>query len=108
MRMITDICAYCAENLPNWNSISICSYHMREAGATAIQEAAFCLADGIAYAQAMIDRGIEVDSFASQFSFMCACNMNLFKVPGANPKVNDVPVPCSKQRGAVYGTATTE
>jgi len=79
MRLITDICAYCAENLPNWNSISICSYHMREAGATAIQEAAFCLANGIAYAQAMIDRGIEVDSFAPQFSFMCACNMNLLE-----------------------------
>ncbi len=79
IRMITDICAYCAENLPNWNSISVCSYHMREAGATAIQEAAFCLADGIAYTQAMIDRGIEVDSFAPRFSFMCACNINLLE-----------------------------
>ena len=79
MRLITDICAYCAEKLPNWNSISICSYHMREAGATAIQEAAFCLNNGIAYTQAMIDRGIDVDSFAPRFSFMCACSINLIE-----------------------------
>ena len=79
MRLTTDLCAYCAENLPKWNSISICSYHMREAGATAIQEAAFCLADGVAYVQAMIDRGMEVDSFAPRFSFMCACNINLLE-----------------------------
>jgi len=79
MRLTTDLCAYCVENIPNWNSISICSYHMREAGATAIQEAAFCLANGIAYVQAMISRGMEIDSFATQFSFMCACNINLLE-----------------------------
>ncbi len=79
MRLITDLCSYCAQNMPQWNSISICGYHMREAGATAIQEAAFTLADGITYAQAMIDRGIEVDSFAPRFSFMMACNINLLE-----------------------------
>jgi len=79
MRLITDLCSYCAQNMPKWNSISICGYHMREAGATAIQEAAFTLADGIAYVQAMIDRGMEVDSFAPRFSFMMACNINLFE-----------------------------
>ena len=79
MRLTTDLCAYCAENLPKWNSISICSYHMREAGATAIQEATFCLANGVAYVQAMIERGMEVDSFAPRFSFMCACNNNLLE-----------------------------
>jgi len=79
MRLITDLCSYCASNMPEWNSISICGYHMREAGATAIQEAAFTLADGIAYVQAMIDRGMEVDSFAPRFSFMMACNINLFE-----------------------------
>jgi len=65
--------------MPKWNSISICSYHLREAGATAVQEAAFALANGIAYVQAMIDRGMEVDSFASRFSFMLACNINLIE-----------------------------
>ncbi len=79
MRLITDLCSYCAQNMPEWNSISISGYHIREAGATAIQEAAFTLADGIAYVQAMIDRGIEVDSFAPRFSFLMACNMNLFE-----------------------------
>jgi len=79
MRLTTDLCAYCAQHVPQWNSLSICSYHMREAGATAIQEAAFCLANGIAYVQAMINRGMEVDSFAPRFSFMLACNLNLLE-----------------------------
>ena len=79
IRLTTDLCSYCAQNMPKWNSISICGYHMREAGATAIQEAAFTLSDGIAYVQAMIDRGMAVDSFAPQFSFMMACNINLFE-----------------------------
>ncbi len=77
MRLTTDICIYCAQNLPRWNSISICGYHMREAGATAIQEAAFALANGIAYVQAMINRGMSVDSFAPRFTFIVACNINL-------------------------------
>ncbi len=79
MRLTTDLCVYCAQNVPRWNSISICGYHMREAGATAIHEAAFTLADGIAYVQAMIDRGMPVDSFAPRFSFMMACNINLLE-----------------------------
>lgn len=79
MRLTTDLCSYCAQNMPKWNSISICGYHMREAGATAIQEAAFTLADGIAYVQTMIDRGMKVDDFAPRFSFMMACNLNLME-----------------------------
>lgn len=79
MRLTTDICSYCAENMPKWNSISISGYHMREAGATAIQEAAFTLANGIAYVQAMIDRGMAVDSFAPRFSFFFAAFTNLFE-----------------------------
>ena len=79
MRLTTDICCYCAQNMPKWNSISISGYHMREAGATAIQEAAFTLANGIAYVQAMIDRGMEVDSFAPRFSFFFAAFSNLFE-----------------------------
>ncbi len=79
MRLTTDICSYCAQNMPKWNSISISGYHMREAGATAIQEAAFALANGIAYVQAMIDRGMDVDSFAPRFSFFFAAFTNLFE-----------------------------
>jgi methylmalonyl-CoA mutase, N-terminal domain len=79
LRLTTDLCAYCADHLPRWNSISICGYHMREAGATAIQEGAFTLANGIAYVQAMIARNLSVDAFAPRFTFMMACNMNLFE-----------------------------
>ncbi|MGB2876604.1 MAG: methylmalonyl-CoA mutase family protein, partial [Dehalococcoidales bacterium] len=79
MRLTTDICSYCAQNMPKWNSISISGYHMREAGATAIQEAAFSLCHGIAYVQAMIARGMEVDSFAPQFSFFFAAFTTLFE-----------------------------
>ena len=79
MRLVTDVCAYCAQNMPNWNSISISGYHMREAGATAAQEAGFTIANGIAYIQAMIDRGMKVDSFAPRFSFFFAAYTNLLE-----------------------------
>ncbi len=79
MRLVTDICSYCAQNMPRWNSISISGYHMREAGATAAQEAGFTLANGIAYVQAMIDKGMEVDSFAPRFSFFFAAYTNLIE-----------------------------
>jgi methylmalonyl-CoA mutase N-terminal domain/subunit len=79
MRLVTDICRYCAEFLPEWNSISISGYHIREAGSTAIQEAAFTLANGIAYVQAMLDKGMRIDSFAPRFSFFFAANTNLME-----------------------------
>ncbi len=79
MRLVTDICAYCADKLPQWNSISISGYHMREAGATAAQEAGFTLANGIAYVQAMMDRGMDVDTFAPQFSFFFAAYTNVLE-----------------------------
>ena len=79
MRLVTDICSYCAQNMPQWNSISISGYHMREAGATAVQEAAFTLVNGIAYVQAMLDRGMEVDSFAPRFSFFFAAYTNVLE-----------------------------
>jgi methylmalonyl-CoA mutase N-terminal domain/subunit len=69
MRLITDIFAYCAENVPKWNTISISGYHIREAGSTAVQEIAFTLANAIAYVQAAIDAGLEVDQFAPRLSF---------------------------------------
>ncbi len=79
MRLATDVCAYCAEKMPEWNSISISGYHIREAGSTAIQEVAFTMADGIAYVQAMLDRGMKIDSFAPRFSFFFAANTNLIE-----------------------------
>ena len=69
MRIITDIFAYCAANVPKWNTISISGYHIREAGSTAVQEIAFTLANAIAYVQAAIDAGLDVDQFAPRLSF---------------------------------------
>ncbi len=69
MRLITDVFKFCSENMPLWNTISISGYHIREAGSTAVQEVAFTLADGIAYVQAAIDAGLNVDDFASRLSF---------------------------------------
>ena len=69
MRLITDLFAYCKTDVPKWNTISISGYHIREAGSTAVQEVAFTLADGIAYVQAALDAGLDVDDFAPQLSF---------------------------------------
>jgi methylmalonyl-CoA mutase N-terminal domain/subunit len=69
MRIITDIFAFCNERAPAWNTISISGYHIREAGSTAVQEVAFTLANGIAYVQAAIDAGLDVDSFGARLSF---------------------------------------
>lgn len=69
MRLITDVFRYCQAEVPHWNTISISGYHIREAGSTAVQEVAFTLANGIAYVQAAIDAGLNVDSFADQLSF---------------------------------------
>jgi methylmalonyl-CoA mutase N-terminal domain/subunit len=79
MRLITDLFAYCGERIPRWNTISVSGYHMREAGATAVQEVAFTLADGIAYVQAALDAGLEVDALAPRVSFFFACHMNVFE-----------------------------
>ena len=79
MRLITDLFAYCGERIPRWNTISISGYHMREAGATAVQEVAFTLANAIAYVQAALDAGLELDEFAPRVSFFFACHMNFFE-----------------------------
>jgi methylmalonyl-CoA mutase, N-terminal domain len=79
MRLTTDLFAYCRRNLPSWNTISISGYHIREAGATAAEEVAFTLADGIAYAEAAIAAGLEVDQFAPRLSFFFACHMDFFE-----------------------------
>src|SRR5436189_5318635 len=79
MRLITDIFAYCKEHLPQWNTISISGYHIREAGSTAVQEIAFTLANGIAYVQAAVDAGLDVDDFAPRLSFFWNGNNNFFE-----------------------------
>ncbi len=79
MRVITDLFAYAGERIPRWNTISISGYHMREAGATAAQEIAFTLANGIAYVQAAVDAGLAVDDFAPRLSFFFACHMHFFE-----------------------------
>jgi len=79
MRLITDLFAYCGERIPRWNTISVSGYHMREAGATAVQEVAFTLANGIAYVQAALDAGLAVDDFAPRVSFFFACHMHFFE-----------------------------
>jgi methylmalonyl-CoA mutase N-terminal domain/subunit len=79
MRVITDIFAFCTEKVPRWNTISISGYHIREAGSTAVQEVAFTLADGIAYVQAAIDVGLDVDDFAGRLSFFFNVHNNFFE-----------------------------
>jgi methylmalonyl-CoA mutase, N-terminal domain len=79
MRLVTDTFAYCAERLPRWNTISISGYHIREAGATAPQEIAFTLANGIAYVQAALDAGLAVDSFAPRLSFFFNVSNDFFE-----------------------------
>jgi methylmalonyl-CoA mutase N-terminal domain/subunit len=79
MRLVTDVFEFCARELPRWNTISISGYHMREAGATAAQELAFTLADGIAYVEAAQQRGLDVDRFAGRLSFFFAAWSELFE-----------------------------
>ncbi|HEX2646039.1 MAG TPA: methylmalonyl-CoA mutase family protein, partial [Candidatus Dormibacteraeota bacterium] len=79
MRLITDLFAYCAKALPNWNTISISGYHIREAGSTAAEEIAFTLSNAIAYVEAARAAGLAVDDFAPRVSFFFACHMDFFE-----------------------------
>jgi len=79
MRMITDLFEYCSQNMPQWNTISISGYHIREAGSTAVQEVAFTFANAIAYVQAAVDRGLDLDKFAGRLSFFFAAHNNFFE-----------------------------
>lgn len=78
MRITTDLFAYCAKELPRWNTISISGYHIREAGSTAVQELAFTLADAIAYVEAAVEAGLDVDEFAPRLSFFFNAHNDLF------------------------------
>src|SRR3954462_981375 len=79
MRIITDLFSWAGENVPEWNTISISGYHIREAGSTAVQEVAFTLANGMTYVQAAIDRGLNVDEFAKRLSFFFNVHNNFFE-----------------------------
>ena len=79
MRLTTDLFAYCRDQLPNWNTISISGYHIREAGSTAAQEIAFTLSDGVAYVEAALAAGLAVDEFAPRLSFFFACHQDFFE-----------------------------
>ncbi|MFZ4615835.1 MAG: acyl-CoA mutase large subunit family protein [Rectinemataceae bacterium] len=79
MRLITDIFAWCATEVPNWNTISISGYHIREAGSTAVQEVAFTLADGIAYVEAAMKAGLDIDDFGPRLSFFFNAHNELFE-----------------------------
>ncbi|MBS3933495.1 MAG: methylmalonyl-CoA mutase [Truepera sp.] len=79
MRLVTDLFEYCSLKLPNWNTISISGYHIREAGATAVQEIAFTLANAKAYVRSALSRGLELDRFAPRLSFFFACHNHLFE-----------------------------
>src|SRR5580658_4052012 len=79
MRLVTDTFSYCAEHMPAWNTISISGYHIREAGSTAVQEIAFTIANGIAYVEAALTAGLDVDAFAPRLSFFWNAHNNLFE-----------------------------
>jgi len=79
MRLITDVFRFCEKETPRWNTISISGYHIREAGSTAVQEVAFTLSNGIAYVQAAIDSGLDVDSFAKKLSFFFSAHNNFLE-----------------------------
>ncbi len=79
MRLITDTFSFCKDHVPQWNTVSISGYHIREAGATAIQEVAFTLADGITYTQAALDAGLDIDDFASRLSFFFNVHNNFLE-----------------------------
>ncbi|MFQ6675392.1 MAG: methylmalonyl-CoA mutase [Fidelibacterota bacterium] len=79
LKLVTDILEFCHRNMPRWNTISISGYHIREAGSTAVQEVAFTFANGIAYVQSAIDRGLDVDDFAPRISFFFNAHLDLFE-----------------------------
>ncbi|MBL0715459.1 MAG: methylmalonyl-CoA mutase [Desulfosarcina sp.] len=79
LRLIGDVIEYCNSDVPRMNTISICGYHMREAGCNLIQESAYCLLDAIVYVEEVLKRGINIDEFAPRLSFLLSCGMNLFE-----------------------------
>ncbi|UCG42577.1 MAG: methylmalonyl-CoA mutase family protein [candidate division WOR-3 bacterium] len=79
LRVTTDIIAWCARNVPKWNTVSVSGYHIREAGSTAVQEVAFTLADGLEYIKAAVQAGLDIDAFAPRLSFFFAAHSNILE-----------------------------
>ncbi len=79
LRLTIDVIEYCTENLPRWNAINICGYHVREAGSTLVQEVAFALANAITYIEACLERGMDVDTFAPRLAFNFSASANIFQ-----------------------------
>ena len=79
LRLAVDLFEYCSKNMPRWNFINICGYHMREAGSTLVQEIAFALADAITYVEAALQRGLDIDAFAPRIAFNFSITTNLFE-----------------------------
>ena len=79
LRIVTDIVSFCSSSIPQWNTISISGYHMREAGCTAVQEVAFTLANGIAYVEAALNAGLDVDAFGPRLAFFFCCHQDFFE-----------------------------
>ena len=79
MRIITDMIEYCTNEVPQWNPVSVSGYHIREAGSTAVQELAYTLADGFAYIEACIERGLDVDAFAPRISYFFNSHLDFFE-----------------------------
>ncbi len=104
MRLIVDLIEYCTRSMPQWNTISISGYHIREAGSTAIQELAFTLADGLAYVDFALARGLQVDEFAPRLSFFFNAHMDFFEEIAKYRAARRIWARCMKER---YG-ATDE
>ena len=79
MRLVTDMIEFCTERMPRWHPVSISGYHIREAGSTAAQELAFTLADGFAYVDAALERGLDIDAFAPRLSFFFNAHLDFFE-----------------------------
>ena len=127
MRLITDIFEYCAQEIPLWNTISISGYHIREAGSTAVQEVAFTIANALAYVEAAISKGLDIDTFAPRLSFFFNCHNDFFEEASkfraarklwhdliteryspSNPKSANVAFPYTSSRGITNRTAAIE
>lgn len=105
MRIITDIFEYCSKEVPKWNTISISGYHIREAGSTAVQELAFTLANGKAYLNAALEKGLDINVFAKRLSFFFNCHNNFFEEIAKFRAARRMWAKITKELGATDGKA---
>lgn len=105
MKLVTDIFEYCAEQVPRWNTISISGYHIREAGASAVQELAFTLANGLAYVDAALERRLDIDRFGSQISFFFNAHNDFFEEIAKFRAARRIWAELMRERGATKSKA---